>query len=61
VVAFYWERGEDVSNVPLWRLLSYIGDWTITGDGGLPCEVTVVCDGDELQATVDEALDVTVA
>lgn len=63
VVAFYWERGEDVSNVPLWRLPAYIGDWTISesGDGGLPCDVTVVCDGDELQTTVDEDLDVTVA
>lgn len=63
VVAFYWERGEDVSSVPLWRLLSYIGDWTVSASGGeaLPCEVTVVCDGDELRATVGEDLGVTVA
>ena len=63
VVAFYWERGEDVSSVPLWRLLSYIGDWTVSASGGeaLPCEVTVVCDGDELRTTVGEDLGVTVA
>jgi len=63
VVAFYWERGEDVSNVPLWRLPAYIDDWTVSasGDGGLPCEVTVVYDGDELQTTVGEDMDVTVA
>lgn len=62
VVAFYWERGGDVSNVPLWQLPAYINDWTVTGseDGGLPCEVTVVYDGDELQTTVDQNLDVTV-
>ena len=63
VVAFYWERGEDVSNVPLWRLPAYIGEWTTTGsgDGGLPCAVTVVCGGDELRTTVSEDLEVTVA
>jgi hypothetical protein len=30
-------------------------------DEGLPCDITVVCDGDELRTTVDADLDVTVA
>lgn len=62
VVAFYWEHGVDVSNVPFWQLPTYVDDWTVDcGDGDpLPCEITVVHEGAHLRAAVDEALDVTI-
>lgn len=58
VIAFFWEHDLDVTSHPFWRLLPLISEWEVEpeGTGPLPLTVTLVHEGDELVARVDEDL-----
>jgi len=55
VVAFYWERGVDATDLPLWRLPTFIGDADrrVVERDPLALEVTLHHDGDALAMRVD--------
>ncbi|MFC7046331.1 ArsR family transcriptional regulator [Halobacteriaceae archaeon GCM10025711] len=61
VVAFYWERGVDVTAVPLWSIHSVLDEWetTVTRTDPLELRVVVSHEGDELRLSVDETLAVS--
>jgi hypothetical protein len=55
VVAFYYERGRNIREVPVWQL-GWLDDVEFDGDDAV---VTVELDGDELPIRIDDSLTVT--
>ena len=63
VVAFYWERGVDVTELPLWQLPEYIGDADryVSENEPLALEITLHHDGASITARIDADGSVSVA
>jgi hypothetical protein len=63
VVAFYWERGVDVTELPLWQLPEYIGDADrcVSENEPLALEITLHHDGASITARIDGDGSVSVA
>ncbi|GAB7094593.1 winged helix-turn-helix domain-containing protein [Halolamina litorea] len=56
VIAFYWERGIDVTDLPLWRLPAFIGDAErhVVERDPLALKITLHHDGGTLTARIDD-------
>lgn len=60
-VAFYWERGVDVRDLPFWELLGFVDDgrWRVDEPEGGPAYVVTVREDDRrLRFDLDDRLDV---
>lgn len=54
VISFYWDRGVDVTDLPLWRLTEFVGDAeSHVREEPFELEITLTRDGDCVTATVD--------
>ena len=60
VISFYWERGVDLTDLPMWRIVEFVldGEWepSVVETDPFRCRVDIHRDDDTLSVTLDEGL-----